>query len=429
MKCALELSITFCFILAASPVLGDSTTLVSGKSASNPSNGPSSEPSASDTGQFVAFASLATNLVSRCDNGLNHIFVRDRNTKKFTCVSVNSSDDQANQDSHAPSISSDGQFIAFDSAATNLAGKCDNGLSHIFVRDVNAGTTRCVSVNSNNDQANQDSHVPSISSNGQFIAFDSAATNLAGSKCNNGFNHIFVHDRFTGTTTCVSVNSNGNEGDDNSFDASISSDGQMVAFHSSATNLTNRCDNGNSHVFVHDLTTGETKCVSVDSDGNESNGTSGLARISGDGLFVAFQSNATNLTSECDNGFTQIFVRNLTNGETSCASVDGDENQGDNDSVQPSISADGQMVAFTSVATNLTRTGCITGNNQVFVRDRNDKKTTCASVRSKKKPGDGDSVTPSISSDGGVVTFASNSDNLTKKDTNGVVDVFAHVLP
>jgi len=360
---------------------------------------------------------------------LNHIFVRDRNTKKFTCVSVNSSDDQANQDSHAPSISSDGQFIAFDSAATNLAGKCDNGLSHIFVRDVNAGTTRCVSVNSNNDQANQDSHVPSISSNGQFIAFDSAATNLAGSKCNNGFNHIFVHDRFTGTTTCVSVNSNGNEGDDNSFDASISSDGQMVAFHSSATNLTNRCDNGNSHVFVHDLTTGETKCVSVDSDGNESNGTSGLARISGDGLFVAFQSNATNLTSECDNGFTQIFVRNLTDGKTSCASVDGDENQGDNDSVQPSISADGQMVAFTSLATNLTRTGCITANNQVFVRDRTDKKITCASVRSKNKPGNGNSVNPSISGNGRVVTFESNSDNLTKKDTNGIVDVFAHVLP
>jgi hypothetical protein len=372
MNRGLRLLIILCFFLTSSTVIAGPTTLVSGKSPRKPSNGASSEPSASDTGRFVAFLSPATNLVAaRCNNGFNHIFVRDRTAGTITCVSVSSNDNQGNQDSHAPSISSDGQFIAFDSTATNLA----------------AG------------------------------------------KCNNGFNHIFVRDRTAGTTRCVSVHSDGAEGNGDSFDPSISSNGQMVVFHSSATNLTNRCTNGNSHVYVHDLTTGQTRCVSVDSSENESNGNSDLPRISGDGLFVAFESDATNLTSQCNNAFTQIFVRNLTNGRTTCASMDNNENQGNNDSVQPSISADGQLVAFSSVATNLTTTRCLTGNKQVFVRNRTDEKTTCASVDSKKREGNGDSVNPSISANGGLVAFESTSNNLVRRDTNGLLDVFAHVLP
>ena len=425
------LSLIIGFILTSSTVLAGPTTLVSGKSARNPSNGASSEASISNNGRFIAFRSPATNLVAlRCNNGFSHIFVRDRTARTITCVSVNFNDNQGNQDSHAPSISSDGQFIAFDSAATDLAGAtCNNGFNQVFVRDRTAGTTRCVSVNSNDNQGNQDSHAPSISSDGQFIAFDSAATNLAGSKCTNGFNHIFVRNRTTGTTTCVSVHSNGTEGNGHSFDPSISSNGQMIAFHSSATNLTGRCTNGNVHVFVHDLTDGQTRCVSVDSAENQSNGNSDLAKISGDGLFVAFESDATNLTAECNNGFTHIFVRNLTAARTSCASVDNNENQGNNDSVQPSISSDGRMVAFSSVATNLTTIRCITGNKQVFVRDRTATKTTCASLGPKKVEGNGASVNPSISGNRRVVAFESTSDNLIRRDTNGILDVFAHVLP
>ena len=431
MNRGLTLLITLCFILASSTVIAGPTILVSVKSPKTQSNGASSEPSASDTGRLVAFVSSATNLApARCDNGFDQIFVRDRRARTVTCVSVNSNDNQGNQDSHAPSISSDGQFIAFDSAATNLAGgKCDNGFNHVFVRNRTAGTTSCVSVNSNDNDGNQDSHAPSISSDGQFIAFDSAATNLAGGKCNNGVNHIFVHDRSAGTTTCVSVHSNGTEGNNNSFDPSISSDGKMVAFHSSATNLTARCTNGNTHVYVHDLTTGQTRCVSVDSSENQSNGNSDLPRISGNGLFVAFESVATNLTSQCNNAFRQIFVRDLTNDRTSCASMDNNENQGNSDSVQPTISSDGQLVAFASVATNLTTTRCATGNSHVFVRDRNDRKTSCVSVGPKKAEGNGDSANPSISGDGRLVAFESNSNNLVKNDANGILDVFVHVLP
>src|SRR6266498_1803901 len=224
-----------------------------------------------------------------------------------------------------------------------------------------AGSTTLVSGKSQRNQSNGASSEPSASDTGQFIAFRSPATNLAAARCNNGFNHTFVHDRTTGTTTCVSVHSSGTEGNGDSFDPSISANGQMVTFHSSATNLTNRCTNGNSHVYVHDLTTGQTRCVSVDSNENPSDGNSDLPKISGDGLFVAFESDATNLTSQCDNAFAQIFVRDLTNGRTSCASMDNNENQGNNDSVQPSISSDGRLVAFSSVATNLTPSRCIAG--------------------------------------------------------------------
>lgn len=431
MNHGLSLAITLCFFLVSSTVMAGPTSLVSAKSARKPSNGASSEASTSGTGRFVVFRSPGTNLAAlRCNNGFSHIFVRDRAARTITCVSVNSDDSQGNQDSHAPSISTDGQFIAFDSAATNLAGAtCNNGFNQVYVRDRTAGTTRCVSVNSNDNQGNQDSHAPSISSDGQFIAFDSAATNLAGGKCNNGFNHIFVRNRTTGTTTCVSVNSNGTEGNGDSFDPSISSNGQMVAFHSSATNLTARCTNGNSHVYVHDLTNGQTRCVSVDSNENQGDGNSDLAKISGDGLFVAFESDATNLTAECNNAFTQIFVRNLTAARTSCASVDNNENQGNNDSAQPAISSDGRMVAFSSVATNLTTIRCITGNKQVFVRDRTDTKTSCASLGPRKVEGNGDSVNPSISGNGALVAFESTSNNLIGRDTNGILDVFIHVLP
>src|SRR5919108_670513 len=123
MNRGLSPAITLCFFLTSTTVMAGSTSLVSAKSARNPSNGASNEASISSTGQFVAFRSPATNLAAaRCNNGFNQIFIRDRTAGTTRCMSVNSNGTQGNEDSHAPSISSDGQFIAFDSAATNLAG-------------------------------------------------------------------------------------------------------------------------------------------------------------------------------------------------------------------------------------------------------------------------------------------------------------------
>jgi Tol biopolymer transport system component len=422
--------IAIAFILSSTAPLAASTTLISKKSQKNPSNGASNEPATAETGQFVAFRSSATNLDSeRCSNGVNHIFVSDRNTGTIRCVSLNSNGREGDQDSLAPSISADGQFIAFTSTATNLAGdKCDNGFNQIYVRDRSTGTTKCISVNSNGHAANQHSHAPSISPDGTLIAFDSAATNLRGNKCDNGFNHIFVHDLTEGTTTCVSVRTNGDEGNGDSFDPSISADGRVVVFQSTATNLATRCDNGNSHIYMRNLVTGETSCISVNNDGKQSNGNSALARVSGDGRFVVFQSDPTNFTARCSNGFNHIFVRDTVEERTTCASIDNRGNQGNNDSVQPSISSDGRFVAFSSAASNLTGNRCVTGNVQVFVRDRTDEKTMCASVGPKNVEGNSESINPSISANGALVTFESDSNNLIKKDTNGLRDVFGRII-
>ena len=417
-------------ILSSTTALAAPTTLISRRSQKNPSNGPSGEPAVSETGQFVAFRSSATNLDSeRCDNGLSQIFVSDRNTGTIRCVSLNSNGRQGDQDSLAPSISADGRFIAFTSIATNLAGnQCDNGFNQIYVRDRTSGTTRCVSVNSNGHEANQHSDASSISADGTLIAFDSAAANLAGNKCDNGFNHIFVHDLTTGTTTCVSVRTNGEEGNGDSFDPSISADGRVVVFQSTATNFASRCNNGNSHIYVHNRVTGETSCASVNNDGQQGNGNSALAKVSGDGRFVAFQSNSTNVTTRCNNGHAQIFVRDTVEERTTCSSIDNQGNQGNNDSVQPSISSNGRFVAFSSNATNLAGNRCTGGNMQVFVRDRADEKTKCAALGPKNVEGNGNSSSPSISANGSLVTFESDANNLAKKDTNNLRDVFGHAI-
>jgi Tol biopolymer transport system component len=177
-------------------------------------------------------------------------------------------------------------------------------------------------------------------------------------------------------------------------------------------------------VYRHNLESGETICVSVNNEGKQSNGNSSLARVSGDGRFIAFQSNPTNVTTRCSNGFTHIYVRDMVEERTTCASIDNHGNQGNNDSVQPSISSDGRFVAFSSAANNLTNNRCKAGNVQVFVRDRTDEKTKCVSTGPKNVEGNGESGSPSISANGELVAFESVANNLVKKDTNNLRDVF-----
>jgi Tol biopolymer transport system component len=420
--------IVFALVLSSAAASAADTRLISRASQKKESNGISGEPATTQTGQFVAFRSSATNLDSdRCDDGLNQIYVSDPNGGTIRCVSVNSNGKEGDQDSFAPSISADGRFIAFTSRATNLAGDdCDNGLNQIHVHDRTTGTTHCVSINSNGHDANQDSNASSISADGRWIAFDSAATNLSGDKCDNGFHHIFVRDRTSDKIICASVRTNGDDGNGDSFDPSISADGRFVVFHSTATNLSTRCDNGNSHIFRHDLDTGETICVSVNTEGEQGDGNSFLARVSADGRFVAFQSNPTNVTARCSNGFTHIYVRDTVEQRTTCASVDKNGNQGNNDSGQPSISSDGRFVAFSSAASNLGNKHCQSGKVQVLIRDRANETTSCASVGPKKVDGNGQSINPALAADGTLVVFESEASNLVKKDTNNLRDVFGH---
>jgi hypothetical protein len=170
-------------------------------------------------------------------------------------------------------------------------------------------TTR-VSVHSDGTQANGHSYDPSTSADGRYVAFESYATNLVVNDTN-GWGDIFVHDRQTGTTSRISVDSSGTQGNDDSYHPSISADGRFVAFHSYATSLVTGDTNGSWDVFVHDRQTGTTARVSVHSAGTQCNGDSYYPSISADGRFVAFYSEATNLVTGDTYGVRDIFVRRV----------------------------------------------------------------------------------------------------------------------
>jgi Ca2+-binding RTX toxin-like protein len=230
-------------------------------------------------------------------NGTYEIFCHDRQTGQTERVSVASDGTQGNDGSWVTSISADGRFVAFSSMASNLVPGDTNGREDVFVHDRQTGQTERVSVASNGTQGNRDSYAGSISADGRFVVFVSEAANLVQGDTN-GTRDIFVHDRQTGRTERVSVASDGTEGNRGSEAPSISADGRFVVFHSEASNLVPGDRNGCADIFVHDRQTGRTERVSMASDGTEGTNYSYDPSISADGRFVAFRSLAINLVPD-----------------------------------------------------------------------------------------------------------------------------------
>ena len=175
---------------------------------------------------------------------------------------------EANGDPRWPSISADGRYVVFESAADNLVPGDTNDHSDVFVHDRQTGETSRVSVASDGTEGNGQSDEPSISADGRYVAFASEASNLVPGDTNHNYD-ILLHDRQTGETVRVSVASDGTEGNGHSIEPSISSDGQYVAFTSWASNLVPGDTNDAWDVFVHDRETGETVRVSLASEGSQ----------------------------------------------------------------------------------------------------------------------------------------------------------------
>lgn len=342
-------------------------------------------------------------------------------------VSVSSSGIQANADSEEPSISSDGRYIAFLSAASNLVAGDLNAVEDIFVHDRDSGITERVSVASDGTEADDTSFTASLSADGNFVAFGSYATNLVGGDTN-GVSDVFVRDRVNDLTERVSVDSSGNEADDESMYVAISSDGRYVAFMSRATNLDSVTPdtNGVSDIFVHDRDSGTTERVSVDSAGNEANGPSFFVSISSDGQIVAFTSAASNLVAGDTNNLTDIFVHDRQTGTTELVIGPAEF---DTDSgiiiVEPVISPDGLFVGFRSADDDLVA-GDSNNSFDTFQIERDNASITRSSVSSSGVEGNSDSGNPSFSSDNRFVVFSSLATNLVSQDTNGLEDVFIH---
>jgi len=218
--------------------------------------------SISADGRYVAFQSGASNLVNGDTNGAIDIFVRDRQNGTTERVSVDSGGAQGISSSLWPSISADGRYVVFMNWFDDLVGEETNNGYDIFVRDRQNGTTDCVSVDSSGAKGNAGSLTHSISADGRYVAFGSAASNLVHGDTN-GLSDVFVRDRQNGTTERVSIDSSGAQGNAYSFRPSISADGRYVAFESQASNLVYGDTNGREDVFVHDRQNGTTERVSV----------------------------------------------------------------------------------------------------------------------------------------------------------------------
>ena len=408
----------------------NTTTRASVDSGGAQGNSGSFSPSLSADGTKVAFYSNANNLVAGDTNGVFDIFVRDLTTGTTTRASVGSNGTQGNDTSYVPSLSADGSKVAFQSFARNLVAGDANGQQDVFVRNLSTGNTAIVSVATSPAGAqgndNSSSTQFSFSADGTEVAFESDATNLVAGDTNNA-SDIFVRDLTTGTTTLVSVNSNGAQGNSGSFAPSLSADGTKVAFYSSASTLVAGDTNGARDVFVRDLTTGTTTRVSVASDGTQGNSNSLNPSLSADGTRVAFESYASTLMAGDTNGTEDIFVRDLTTGTTTRVSVDNGGAQGNGNSIKPSLSADGSKVAFFSDASNLVA-GDTNGRSDVFVRDLTANITARASVASGGAQSNGNSLNPSLSADGTRVAFASDASNLVAGDTNARSDIFVRDL-
>jgi hypothetical protein len=402
------------------------TTRVSVDSSGVQGNALSGAFSISADGRYVGFRSEASNLVSGDTNGFQDVFVRDRQTGTTTRVSVDSSGVEGNWMSDDPLISADGRYVAFSSEASNLVSGDTNDYKDVFVHDRLTGITTRVSVDSNGVEGNEMSVAHSISADGRFVVFESDATNLVVGDTN-GCTDIFVHDRVTGATTLVSVDSSGVQGIGPSWHASISADGRYVAFHSEAGNLVSGDTNGYADVFVRDLVAGTTTRVSVNSSGGQASPNSLAPSISADGRYVAFESDAGNLVIGDANVHRDIFVHDRATGATTLVSVDSSGVQGDLGSSGALISADGRYVIFHSRATTLVSEGG-NGSNHVFRHDRLTGITTRVSVDSTGVQGDGDSGARAISADGRYVSFSSLAGNLVSGDTNGCSDAFVHEM-
>ena len=326
--------------------------------------------------------------------------------------------------SDSPSISADGQIIAFESTADNLVESPTSGFNEqVYAGDATGGPARLVSATVSGAGGNGDSSSPVISADGQFVVFLSDATDLVPEQVTGG-THLYETNLQTGATTLVDVNTSGAGTADNVdttsvaadgvtpvYNApSVSSDGRYVVFTAAANNLTSGLAVSSStitNVYVRDTVEGTTMLVSVDSAGTDGgNGNSTNASISADGSEVVFQSDAPNLVATDTNNATDVFVRNLMTGMTSLVSANNSNaDSGDFASLDPVLSGDGNHVVFLSHADDLQS---IHAHNLANVYER-DLQTDVTTLISVNAAGTDSLVTnssqPAVSDDGSVVAY------------------------
>lgn len=325
-----------------------------------------------------------------------------------------------NASSITPSVSANGNLVAFSSFATNLVPADENGsTADVFVWNRQTGTVTLVSRQPGGSQLTTPSEDAHISPNGRYVAFDSGGD-------------VWVKDVQSGSLLRISQPDAdpGAEPDQPAYADAVTSSG-LVVFTSEASNLVpaSGLGNGLNEVYARQLTDGPVELVSVAPDQTTAAvGDSFGGGASDDGRYVVFSSVAGNLTAGDTNGLSDIFERDLTTGVTTLVSVPPGGGQSDGTSLFPTVSADGSAIAFSSTAANLTAGGNRPGSQQVYVAWPSIGTIYRLSRTPGGAPGNGDSTEPAISGNGTRVAFRSAAANLVPKDTNYSDDVFVSDL-
>ena len=322
-------------------------------------------------------------------------------------------------------VNATGTDVAFSSGASNLTGSDFNGKNDIFVYDWEHIAILRVSVDNRGTEGDGDSSDPVISAGGRHVAFASKATNLVAGDTN-GNEDIFIFDRVSETIDRASVDNRGTEGDGDSRDPVISAGGRYVAFASEATNLVVGDTNGLSDIFLHDRVSETIARVSVDGSGGQGNGGSHSPAISADGRYVAFASDASNLVAGDTNGFGDIFLYDRSDESVVRVNVGRGGLQGDQESREPAISADGRYIAFTSEAANLV-VDDTNGAPDIFVADRTNGIIERISVDNSGVEGNAGSRAACLNENGDFIVFTSLASNLTDNDANDQWNIFVSI--
>jgi Tol biopolymer transport system component len=367
--------------------------------------------SLSPDGRFVAFDSEATTLVRGDTNAVGDVFLYDRQLQLVRRVSVGSGGRQANGASAWPQVTRGGRYVVFHSAAGNLVPGDTNGVEDVFVRDRWTGTTERVSVGADGGQLSGASLWPSISDDGRVVVFYHQG-------------QLRLRDRQLGTTTIVSVNDAGTQGNRATLFGTVSGNGGHVVFESLATNLVPGDTNDAMDVFVRDRVTDTTQRVSVGPGRTQLGAYSYQSAISSGGRWVTFMSDADPV-GVGPTLWGQLYRHDRSSGETVLVSADPAGRPANGQVIQSRLSPDGRYVAFESEATNLIA-GDTNGVQDIFLRDMASGTTARVSVAANGAQGNGASWFPRLSDDGRFVAFATLARNLVVNDGNRTVDVYVH---